>query len=73
MYDIKIFIENNWEFWGRVNAEKEVIYWVWENHDELIKNLREWITLAFQENKITKKTSRLVSFLEYNKKDSICR
>ncbi len=72
MYDIRIFIENNWEFWGRVNAWKEIIYGVWKNHDELITSLRDWITLAFQENKLTKNTNRLVSFLDCNKKDTIC-
>jgi hypothetical protein len=72
MYDIRIFIENNWEFWGRVNAWKEIIYWVWKNHDELIKNLRDWLILAFQKNKLTKNTNRLVSILENNKKDTIC-
>ncbi|MFA5917698.1 MAG: hypothetical protein WC850_05695 [Candidatus Gracilibacteria bacterium] len=72
MYDIRIFIENNGEFGGRVNAGKEIIYGVGKNHDELIKNLRDGLILAFQKNKLTKNTNRLVSFLENNKKDTIC-
>ena len=51
MYDIKIFIEKDGSFWWKINAWKEVIYWVWKNHKDLIDSLKEGLELAF-ENKI---------------------
>ena len=43
MYDIKIFLEEDWNFWARVNAGKEIIYWVWKNREDLMKNIEEWL------------------------------
>lgn len=48
MYDIKIFIEDNWQFWARVNAWKEIIYWVWENQEELMNNLKKSLESSFE-------------------------
>ncbi|EKD66455.1 MAG: hypothetical protein ACD_49C00040G0001 [uncultured bacterium (gcode 4)] len=57
MYDIKIFIESDWTFGWRINTGREVIYWVWKDHDELIRNLKNWLDLAFQEMKLTPKNN----------------
>lgn len=72
MYDIKIFIEENWTFWARVNAWKEIIYWNWNNQEELLNSLQEWIKLAFWNNTKNKNTNKIISFLEYNKSDIVC-
>ena len=73
MYDIRIFIEEDWTFGWRIKAGKETIYWVWKNHDELLQSLRDWLDLAFQERRITSNTNRLISFLSSSKKETICR
>jgi hypothetical protein len=73
MYDIKIFVESDWTFAARLKAGKEVVYWVWNNQEELLNNLKDWIEMVFAEKKLTRNTSRLVSFLDSNKKDLLCR
>ena len=40
MYDIKIFLEEDWKFWARVNAWKEIVYLVWKNQEGLMENIR---------------------------------
>jgi len=72
MYDIRIFLENNWSFWARVNAGKEIVYGVWENKEELMKNIEEWLQISFQNKKRNKKVSRIFSYISSNKKDLIC-
>lgn len=48
MYDIKIFLEDNWQYWARVNFWTEIVYWVWINQKELMYNITEWLELAFK-------------------------
>ena len=57
MYDIKIFLESNWTFWGRIKLQKEVIYWVWKNNTELMEDLRKGLLLALKKKPITPNTS----------------
>jgi predicted RNase H-like HicB family nuclease len=53
MYDIRIFLEEDGKFWARVNAWKEIVYWVWKNQHDLMKNIREWLEISFQDKKKT--------------------
>jgi len=72
MYDIKIFLEDNGEFWARINAWKEVIYWVWKNHNELMINIREWLELSFENKTKTKRVSKLFNYFNESKNNLIC-
>jgi len=72
MYDIKIFLEDNGFFWARVNAWKEIVYWIWKNQIELMENIQKWLEIAIENTKLNKKSERLLSFINSNKKDSIC-
>jgi len=72
MYDIKIFLEDNWEFWARVNAWKDIIYWVWKNQDELMTNLKDWLEFSFENKKRNQNVSKLFSYFNSNKNDKIC-
>lgn len=72
MYDIKIFLEDNWEFWARVNAGKEIIYWMWENREDLMKNIEEWLKVSFENKERNKNVSRIFSYVSSNKKDLVC-
>lgn len=68
MYDIKIFIEDDWNFWWRINAWKEIIYWVWKNKNELINSLRKGLDLAFENKRKTNFIHKISSFLSFNEK-----
>ncbi len=72
MYDIKIFLEENGEFWARVNAWKEIVYWVWKNQDDLMQNLKEWLELSFENKKKNPNVSQLFSYFNADKKNTIC-
>lgn len=72
MYDIKIFLEDNWQFWARLNAWKEVIYWVWKDQNELMKNLKEWLEISFENKKKTNNVSKLFSYFNSINKDKVC-
>ncbi len=72
MYDIKIFLEENGEFWARVNAWKEIVYWVWKNQDDLMQNLKEWLELSFENKKKNQNVSQLFSYFNADKKNTIC-
>ncbi len=71
MYDIKIFLEDNWEFWARINAWKEIIYGTWKNQVELMENLKEWLELSFENKKKNENVTKLFSYFNSNK-DLIC-
>lgn len=47
MYDIKIFIEDNWKVWARLNAWKDLVYAVWNNYIDFITNLKEELEFCF--------------------------
>jgi hypothetical protein len=47
MYDIKIFLEEDWKFSARVKAWKEIVYWVWKNQEGLMEDIREWLEISF--------------------------
>ncbi len=70
MYDIKIFLEKNWEFWARANLGKEKVYALWKNYIELLQGLKEWIELSNQSRwNISKKVSRFSNFLQTDSKE----
>ena len=48
MYDIKIFLEDNWQIGARVNAGKEIIYWFGKNNIELMKSIEKWLKISFE-------------------------
>ena len=72
MYDIKIFLEDNWDFWARVNAWKEVVYWVWKTQNELMKNIKEWLEISFENKKRNENVSKLFSYFNANNTDKVC-
>jgi predicted RNase H-like HicB family nuclease len=72
MYDIKIFLEDNGEFWARVNAWKEIVYWVWKNQDELMQNIKQWLELSFENKKRNQNVSKLFSYFNESNKNTIC-
>jgi len=72
MYDIKIFLEDNWEFWARVNAWHELIYWIWKNQNELMKNLKQGLELSFENKQKDHNVSKLFSYFNSNKKEKVC-
>lgn len=72
MYDIKIFLEDNWQFWARINAWKEIVYWIWNNQTELMKNIKDWLEYSF-ENKIKNESvTKLFSYFNVNNTENIC-
>jgi hypothetical protein len=72
MYDIKIFLEDNWEYWARVNAWKEIVYWVWANQKELMQNTSEWLELAFKNKINNSKVEWLFNYLYSDNSKKIC-
>lgn len=72
MYDIKIFLEEDWQFWARVNAWKEVIYWVWKDQLELMNNIKEWLNISFTDKEKSPNVSKLFSYFNTNNKETIC-
>ena len=72
MYDIKIFLEDNWQFWAKVNVGKEFIYWVWNNHEELMNDLKKWLAFYFEKKEKNEKISRLFSYFNSSKKELVC-
>ena len=72
MYDIKIFIEDNWQFWARINAWKEIVYWVWKNQNELMKNIKDWLEFSFENKKKNENVSKLLSYFNVNNTEKIC-
>jgi len=72
MYDIKIFLEDNWKFWARVNAWKEIVYWVWKDQNDLMKNIKEGLDLSFENKEKNKNVSKLFSYFNANKAEKIC-
>jgi predicted RNase H-like HicB family nuclease len=63
MYDIKIFIEDDWKYWARINAWKEIIYWVWNSQKELMENIRQWLEFSFDNKKRSQNVSKLFEFI----------
>lgn len=72
MYDIKIFLEDNGDFWARVNAWKEVVYWVWKNQSELMENIKEWLEISFENKVKDENVSKLFTYFNANNKEKIC-
>lgn len=52
MYDIKIFVESDWTFGAKLNAGREIVYWIWNNQEELLTNLKEGIEMVFSEKNL---------------------
>ena len=72
MYDIRIFLEENWEFWARVNAWKEIVYWVWKNQNELMNNVKEGLEISFENKKKNENVTKLFSYFNANNSKNIC-
>ncbi len=65
MHDIKIFLEDNGQFWASATLWKEKIYGLWNNYIELLQSLNKWVELSNSSRKnISEKTSRLSHFLQ---------
>ena len=47
MYDIRIFLEDNGQFWAVATLGEEKIYAVWNTQQELLWELRKWIDLSW--------------------------
>jgi len=43
MYDLQIFIEENWQYGARVNINDEIIYALWDSPLELFEEIKEII------------------------------
>ncbi len=69
MYDIKIFIEENWQFWARLNIWKDVIYWIWNNQEELMNDLKQGLELVVWDSIDNWNIKQIYSYLSYTKKD----
>jgi hypothetical protein len=69
MYDIKIFIENDWSFWWRINTWKEIIYWVWKTQQELINSLKDGLEIAYEKKLKNESVIKISSFLSFNQED----
>ena len=72
MYDIKIFLEDNGQFWGKLNTGKEFIYWLWNNQEELMNELKEWLDFSYENKEKNENVSRLVSYFNSTNKELIC-
>ena len=72
MYDIKIFLENDWSFWAKVNAGKEIVYWLWKNQEELMEDLAEWLNISYKNKNKSEKINRLFSYINSSKNDLVC-
>ncbi len=69
MYDIKIFFEENWQFWAKVNMWKEKIYAIWDNYNELLHSLKEWVEFSISwKRRISEKSYKLSKFLQIDSK-----
>ena len=64
MYDIQIFIEDNWQFTWRVQIENEIIYALADTSSDLIKQIKELIEDII-ETKNIKNNSKLNKILMY--------
>jgi len=71
MYDIKIFLEDNGLFWARVNAWKEIVYWIGNNQEELMKNIKNWLDFSFENKEKNNKVWKIFDYFD-NKNNSIC-
>ena len=72
MYDIKIFLEDNDKFWARVNAGKEIVYWLWNSQEELMEDLKEWLNISYENKEKNENVSKLFSYFNSNKKELLC-
>ena len=64
MYDIKIFDEEDWTFWARIKAWKEIIYWIWNIQDELMEDMKEWLNYHWNSVKVWEKASVVLDYLK---------
>lgn len=72
MYDIKIFLEKDWKFGARLNAGKEIVYGLWCNQKELMNDLKEWLSISYENKKKNENVSKLFSYLNSEKNDLLC-
>ena len=65
MYDIKIFLEKNGQFWACANMWTEKIYAVWDDSISLMTSLNEWVILSNEaRSSISDKASSFSNFLQ---------
>ena len=72
MYDIKIFLEDNGQFWAKLNTGKEFIYGIWNTQEELMNDLKKWLAFSYENKEKNENVSRLFSYFNSNKKELVC-
>jgi len=68
MYDLQIFIEDNWQYWARLEIEDEIIYEIASTPKELISNLRKSMDSIFRYKQLKDKSKfeKLLTYLNYH-------
>ena len=68
MYDLQIFIEDNWQYWARLEIEDEIIYEIASTPEELISNIRKSMDSIFRYKQLKDKTKfeKLLTYLNYH-------
>ncbi len=68
MYDIQIFIEDNWQFAWRIQIEDEIIYALANTPEELTKEIKELIDIIIKNKNIKNKLklNKILMYLNYN-------
>jgi len=68
MYDLQIFIEDNWQYWARLEIEDEIIYEIASTPEELISNIRKSMDSIFRYKQLKDKSKfeKLLTYLNYH-------
>lgn len=68
MYDIKIFLEDNWYFWARLSIWKEIIYVVWKDYIDLMIKIKKELDFCYDWKIKNNNEEKLFNF--FNKVDN---
>ena len=73
MYDIQIFIEDNWQFAWRVQIEDEIIYALADNPSDLIEQIKELLEdiIKVKDIKNNSKLNKILMYLNYHNATNI--
>jgi len=68
MYDLQIFIEDDWQYWARLEIEDEIIYEIASTPEELISNIRKSMDSIFRYKQLKDKSKfeKLLTYLNYH-------
>ena len=68
MYDLQIFIEDNWQYWARLEIEDEIVYEIASTPKELVSNIRKSLDsiLKYKQLKNKSKFEKLLNYLDYH-------